>query len=304
MYKKFSKNPFIKNYQKSQLQIRQYTSSLRMLPHFIIFGVARGGTTSLYNYLTAHSNIASATLKEIGFFDYEFNKGINYYRTYFPSFISKYFKKNFVTGEATPSYMHHPLVPSRIKETLPNVKLIALLRNPVERAYSHYYQAVRAGRETLPFEVAIKHQIAERACFEEGNILGEAKHVRRIYHPHAYLSKGIYIDHLRRWLDVFPRQQILFLKSEELYTDPQTVLQNTLEFLELPQWTLAKYEKYNAYGQHFALVNSAKTNAGKKSDSKEYEKMDSAVRQQLVDYFKPYNEQLYELLGVDFDWDN
>jgi hypothetical protein len=273
MYNKFSKNSFIRSYQKSQLQIRRYTSSLRMLPHFIIFGVARGGTTSLYNYLTAHSNIAPAILKEIGFFDYEFDKGINWYRTYFPSFIPKYFKKNFITGEATPSYMHHPLVPNRIKETLPNVKLIALLRNPVERAYSHYYQGLRAGRETLPFRVAVKHQIAERECFEKENILGNAKYVRRVYHPHAYLSKGIYIDHLRRWLNVFPKQQILFLKSENFYTDPQTVLQNTLEFLELPQWTLAKYEKYNAYGQHFALANSDSS----KSDLKEYEKMDNPI---------------------------
>jgi len=279
MHNKFSKNPLV----------RRYTSSIRMLPHFIIFGVARGGTTSLYNYLTAHPDIAKAMRKEIGFFDYQFDKGINWYRAFFS--ISKYNNKKLVTGEATPSYMHHPLVPSRIKETLPNVKLIALLRNPVERAYSHYHCALRAGRETLPFRVAVKHQIAERDCFEKENILGDAKHFRRIYYR-AYLSQGIYIEQLRQWLNVFPKQQILFIKSEEFYADPKTVLQSTLEFLGLPQWTLAKYEKHNAYGQHFARASSTK--AG--NNSKKYEQMDS-------DYFKPYNEQLYELLGVDFDWD-
>jgi len=293
-----SKSFLTKSYQKSHRLIRQSTANMRILPHFIIFGVARGGTTSLYNYLTAHSHIASATTKEIMFFDHRFHLGLNWYKAHFPTFIYPWVKKPFVTGEASPSYLYHPMVPARIKEILPAIKLIILLRNPVDRAYSHYAMKLRQGQETLPFEIAVKHQLRERKLFEQESILGNDNYFQRIYHPQAYLSKSIYFVHLRRWFSLFNKDQILVLQSEDFYTDPETILQKTLEFLELPKSTLKKYEQYNADGQHFALASSKDKLKGKK-----HEQMDLSLQKQLIDYFKPHNQRLYELLDRDFGWE-
>ena len=210
-----SKSVLTKSAQKSHWLIRKSTANLRILPHFIIFGVARGGTTSLYNYLTAHPSIASAMTKEIMFFDHRFNFGLNWYKAHFPMFIHQLIKKPFVTGEASPSYLYHPLAPARIKEILPNIQLIILLRNPVDRAYSHYAMNLRQGQERLSFEAAVKHQLVERELFEQEGILENDNYYRRIYHPYAYLSRGIYLVHLKRWFSLFKQDQILILQSEK-----------------------------------------------------------------------------------------
>lgn len=300
-----------KSLQKSHWLMRKTTSSMRFLPGFIIFGVARGGTTSLYNYLTSHPNIAPSMTKEVMFFDAKFHQGFRWYQAHFPSQFSPFGKKKLIAGEASPSYFHHPLVPNRIKAALPQVKLIVLLRNPVDRAYSHYSYAVKAGREPLPFEIAVKLQMAERACFEQEQVFAaEDKYHQRIYHPHAYLSKGIYVEHLKRWFECFsqqpgtqaqpnePPKQILVLQSETLYQEPAKVLQQTLEFLEMPQWSPTNYQQYNQAGHHFAL-SATRT----KSVSIKPEPMAPSIRQELIEYFKPYNEKLYEFLGTDFGWE-
>jgi len=303
-------NQIIRNsLKKSHWLTRRTTSSVRLLPQFIIFGAARSGTTSLYKYLTSHPNIAPSMTKEVMFFDLKFHRGLQWYQAHFPSKLQKFYHRKLMTGEASPSYLHHPLAPSRIKAILPQVKLIILLRNPIDRAYSHYYYAVRAGRESLPFEIAVKQQMAERACFEQEQVLAaEEKYHQRIYHPHAYLSKGIYVDHLKRWFECFSQQphqmqlakqpqQILVLQSEEFYREPAKVLQRTLEFLEMPQWSPTDYQKYNQAGHHFAL------SAARKSASVKYELMVPSIRQELIEYFRPYNERLYEFLGTDFGWE-
>lgn len=277
--------------------IKKSTALLRNLPHFIIFGAARCGTTSLYNYLTAHPQVMPATVKEISFFDAHFDKGLAWYQSHFPLFLHKYYKGALVTGEATPSYIHHPAVPARIQTTLPHVKLILLLRNPINRAYSHYTQAVKLGKESLSFEIAVELQQMEIACFEKAHLFGDEKHLKRLYHPNAYLAKSIYVDNLKYWFATFPRQQILVLSSEAFYQNPDEVLDKTLNFLELPAWKPQEYKKYNYQGAHFA----AKT---KPTTKVRYEPINTATKAQLVDYFRPYNERLYEDLGIHFDWEN
>lgn len=280
---------------KGDWLFRKATASLRLLPGFIIFGVARAGTTSLYNYLTAHPKVAKATVKEVMFFDAKFNQGMNWYKAHFPTLL---FKKYSMAGEASPSYIHDPLVPQRIKAALPKVKLIILLRNPIDRAYSHYLYAVRAGRETLSFETAVKLQMAERSCFEQQDVLDDPKHHQRVFHRYGYLSKSMYVNNLKRWFDTFPAEQILVLKSEDLYADSEAVVAKTLAFLELPPWTLEKYEKYNAEGQHFVLNKRTDD-----SNIKKYDHMSLEVRQMLIEYFKPHNQALAEFLNMELDWD-
>ena len=277
-----------RGYRKSSIIIRNVTSFMRIIPRFIIIGVTRGGTTSLYNYLTDHPCIMPPVWNEIGFFDQNFHRGINWYKSHFPFKLSKYhlekkFRKDFTTGDATPVYINHPEAPLRIKKTIPNVKLIVLLRNPVERAYSQFHNATRLGREKGTFEEAVNELIEEREKIEKENLLSNSKNYKKIYHSRAYLSNGIYIDQIKLWFENFSKNQILVIKSEDMYADPPSVVSKTFDFLDLPKWDLKEYKKYNFLG---------------------YEKeMQIETRKKLIEFFKPHNEKLYDYLGKNFDWE-
>ena len=135
---------------------RAVTSPIRLLPDFLIIGTQRGGTTSLYHYLQAHPCIRPASTKEVHFFDTKFHKGLAWYRGHFPtrieqSSVNRLHGHSLMTGEATALYLFHPHAPKRVAKALPFVKLIVLLRNPVDRALSHYYHAIKHGYETLSF---------------------------------------------------------------------------------------------------------------------------------------------------------
>src|SRR5437588_10677148 len=114
-------------------------------------------------------------------------------------------KRPFLTGEASPSYLFHPLAPNRVAEVLPHVKLIALLRNPVSRAYSQYHHAIELGFETLSFEEAIRGE-EERTAKEQEKILKNEHYYSDEYKHRSYLTKGIYVDQLQTWMKVLPRE--------------------------------------------------------------------------------------------------
>ncbi len=265
---------------------RMLTGQIRLMPDFIIIGAQKGGTTSLYNLLIGHPCIASALVKEVHFFDKNFMKGITWYKAHFPSFLYKYYAKkmhglNFITGEASPYYIFHPHAPKRISEIVPRVKIIVLLRNPIDRAYSHYHEEVRREREPLSFEDAIKREW-ERINGEMGKMLEDENYYSFNHQYYSYLSRGIYVDQLKVWMNFFPKEQILILKSEDFYSYPETTLRRVVEFLNLPGWDPKDYRKYN--------------------ESK-YPKMNATTRKYLIDYFLPHNQRLYEYLGMDFEWD-
>jgi Sulfotransferase domain len=270
---------------------RSSTGLIRTLPDFIIIGTQRGGTTSLYRYLTEQPNILPAVTKEIHFFDNNFQRGISWYRGHFPYSIQNYYakyirKQDFITGESSPYYLFHPLAPKRIAQILPQVKFIVLLRNPVERAFSQYYLEVDKGREKLSFEEAI-------ACEEErtrgtgeqlasGKIFNSFKHV-----SFSYLARGIYADQLHHWFSFFPREQFVIFKSEEMYINPAAIFKQSLAFLNIafeePRVLSKEYKQHNIRTPRNV-------------------KMSPECRQRLVEYFEPHNERLYQLLGRDFGW--
>ncbi len=269
---------------------RGMTSSIRLLPDFLIIGTQRGGTTSLYHYLEAHPSIEPATTKEIHFFDRRVNKGLAWYRGHFPTSIEKYYAERlrghtFVTGEASPSYLFHPHAPKRIAKALPHTKLIVLLRNPIDRAYSQYYHSLELGYETLPFEEAIEGE-AERTAREREKILKDEAYESYAYKHQSYLTRGIYVDQLRVWMDLFPQEQFLILKSEDFYADPGASVKSVLAFLNLPETETKIHKK--EYKQY---------------NNTTYSKMDPDLRKRLVEYFEPHNARLYDFLGIDFGWD-
>jgi len=269
---------------------RGTTSWLRLLPNFIIIGTQRGGTTSLYSYLASHPAIGPASTKEVHFFDLKFPKGMTWYRAHFPSALEKYYIERvqghtFITGESSPYYLFHPHVPKRVAKAVPHAKLIVLLRNPVDRAYSQYNHEVDGGRESLPtFEEAIDHE-EERVKSEREKLLRNEYYVSEHHRHHSYLAKGVYVDQLLNWMNFFPREQFLILRSEDFYANPAEKLQQTLDFLNVPQTTLTSAE------QEFKTYNN-----------KTFTKMHPDTRKRLVEYFRPHNERLYDFLDTDFGW--
>jgi len=264
---------------------RILTGKIRLLPTFIIIGGQKCGTTSLYNYLGEHPGIVPALEKEVHFFDANFKKGTTWYRAHFPTQVyrlyCRLFRKNIICGEATPYYIFHPRAPRLISEMLPDVKLIALLRNPVDRAYSHYQHMTRRGDEILSFEEAIRKE-KERLDGEADKMLEDQNYQSSEHRLHSYLSRGIYADQLRAWENLLPKEQFLVLKSEDLFAEPSFVLQRVLKFLDLPYWEPKAYKPFKR---------------GK------YQRMDSTTRDELDRFFRPHNQRLYEYIGMKFNWE-
>jgi hypothetical protein len=272
---------------KSYLWGRSLSGSRRMMPDFIIIGTQKGGTTSLYHYLSQHPQIMPALEKELRFWDYKYHKGLNWYRAHFPLIsqkqsIENHAQRPILTGEASPNYLFDPRPPQRIAQYLPHIKLIVLLRNPVDRAYSSYQMGIRRQWETLSFADAIAQE-ATRLSGELKKIRQDERFIGINRHNFAYLERGKYAQQLTSWLELFDRKQFLFLNSETFFSDPQTAWQQTLTFLGLNPFTLNKFKKHNSGGT--------------------YNNLDPKIRQQLTSYFTPYNQALTDLIGIDFQWE-
>jgi hypothetical protein len=191
----------------------QLSGDIGALPDFVIIGAQKGGTSFLYYLLTRHPLVEPAARKELHFFDQpeHFDKGAEWYRRCFPRVGSKDGQRS-ITGEATPYYLFDPPVAERMAKIVPKTQLIALLRNPIDRAYSHYQMQVKRGTEPRSFEEAIEQ-------------------------PHSsYVSRGIYVDQLLRWFEFFSKEQMLILKSEDFFERPVETLKVVLTFLDLPDW--------------------------------------------------------------------
>jgi hypothetical protein len=250
-----------------------------MLPDFLIIGTQRGGTTSLYNYLSAHPKIALARQKEVHYFSVNYEKGLDWYESFFPRTRGL---RRRITGEASPYYIFHPHSPARVKQLLPDVKIIALLREPVGRAFSHYRHEVNMGEEPLSFEEAVARE-DQRIAPDVERLAIDPLYEAHAHRNYSYIARGRYIEQLRLWTRFFPLDQMLVLRSEDLFADPGSVYAETVRFLELPGHDLGSYERYNAAG--------------------ELEGLTPHLRTTLADYFRPFNAQLYAFLGRDLEWD-
>jgi hypothetical protein len=261
---------------------RLATAPVRTLPDFLIIGAQKCGTTFLYQLLVQHPRVKPAFVKEIHYFDLNFRKGEKWYRSHFPLQMRNV--RTYITGEASPYYLFHPHVPKRASAVVPNAKLIILLRNPVDRAYSHYQHQVKRvsgkARETLTFEEAIEAE--ERILpAEVSKMLQDEYYVSSSHRTRSYLSRGKYVDQLLAWSTYFPRRRMLVLKSEDLFDDTTNALERVLDFLAIPHWAPETYSIPN---------------------KREYTGLGPLVRQQLDEYYKLPNQRLYEYLGADLGW--
>ncbi|MGB3510426.1 MAG: sulfotransferase domain-containing protein [Microcoleaceae cyanobacterium] len=244
-------------------------------PTFLIIGGQKCGTNSLYNYLIQHPLVTPSLQHEIHYFDLNFYKDLKWYQSQFPELES-----GTITGESSPYYLFHPLVAQRLFDVYPHIKLIVLLRNPVERAISHYYHEVKLGYEKLSLPEAIASETT-RLTGEVEKIIKTGTYYSFNHQHYTYLSRGIYIEQLQNWMSIFPREQFLILKSEDLFNNPPETMNKVFHYLELPTHNSDKYFKYNPGN---------------------YSSASDEIYQQLVKYFQSDNQKLAEYLGIDLNW--
>lgn len=262
------------------------TSELRMAPDFVIIGAQRCGTTSLFRYLAAHPVVVPPLFqKGIHFFDMNYGRGLRWYRGQFPirSIADRRVAATghrAVSGEASPYYLFHPIAPARIARDLPAVRLIVLLRDPVERAISAHRQETARGFETEPFERALELE-ETRLAGEVERIEADPDYVSFSHQHHAYLARGRYAEQLRPLFDLVGQERLLVVESASLFATPQAVWERVLEFLGLPKWNPP------VFGRHNAQTSPP---------------LPDRLRARLEKYFEPHDAELTALLGEVPTW--
>ncbi len=276
--------------------VRQYaiaTAQRRVLPDFLIIGTKKGGTTSLINWLVRHPAVCrmfppAQRLKSAHYFDINYWRGLRWYRSHFATEaaqrrIEQRLGARPVTGEASPYYMFHPAVPGRVLETVPEVRIIALLRDPVSRAYSNYWDRRATGTEDLPtFEEALAAEPARLAGVDASQ-LANPRFYSFDHDNHSYLARGRYLEHLRPWLEQFPAEQLLILRAESLFSEPAETFTRVQRFLNIPEHDPGPLVRYNERSRPPML---------------------DATRAWLADYYRPHNAALYDALGQDMGWES
>ena len=262
------------------------THRARMLPAFLIVGAQRGGTTSMYRTLSQHPAILKAVLhKGVHYFDTGYDHGLGWYQGHFPLRARAVLARRAtgdapLTFESSPYYMFHPLAAQRISRDLPSVKLLVLVRDPVERAYSAHAHELARGYETEPFDRALELE-DQRLAGEAERIVAQPGYQSHSHQHHGYRVRGQYADQLERLEDLFGRDRIHVVDSGRFFTDPEPVYDGVLSFLGLRQYGYPVFERHNARPRS---------------------PMPETLRATLNDHFLPYDERLAHWLGAPPSW--
>ena len=260
---------------------RRLSASQRSVPDFIIIGAQKCGTTSLFHYLAQHPQLAPSWRKEVHYFDGglqesrdNYARGPGWYRSNFP--LRARLDADQRVFEASPFYIFHPLAAQRIAKMLPDTRLVLMLRNPSERAISHYFHQQRKGRETLPIAQALARE-------DERLALAGTHWNHPNFRHYSYKRRGHYAEQINRYLDHFPREHLLVINSERFFAEPQASLAQVYDFVGVDtDFTVDNLQPRNV--------------SGNRTD------VDPAIYQSLDAYFEPHNAELYRLLGEDFRW--
>jgi hypothetical protein len=262
------------------------TSPARMLPGFLIVGAQRCGTTSMYRTLSQHPAVVKSVLhKGVHYFDMNYERGLSWYRAHFP--LTATARRAAagsgsapLTFESSPYYMFHPLAPARIAADLPGVKLLVLVRDPVERAYSAHAHELARGFETESFERALELE-EERTASGAARIQAEPGYLSHAHQHQAYLARGRYAEQLEVLDKHIGADRILVVDSGDFFTRPEPAYDRVLDFLGL------KRGEYPAFERHNARPRLA---------------MRDDLRSRLEDYFRPWDEQLAGWLPETPSW--
>lgn len=266
-------------------QLGRRTASRRVLPTMLIVGGQRCGTTTLFKTLVQHAGFLGPTLRKgVHYFDLAPERSLDWYRGHFPtrSTVEKLERRTghpVVVGESSPYYLWHPLTAERIAAALPDVRVVALLRDPVERAYSAHAHELARGFETEPFERALELE-ADRLRGEEDRLRTGAV-LRSLPHQHlAYVARGEYVDQLERMESAIGRERMLVLDSADFWSDPERDWPRVTAFLGLPDQAV-QLERHNARSRS---------------------PMPDSVRERLEDHYARFDERLAHWWGQTPSW--
>jgi len=243
-----------------------------MLPTFLIIGAQKCGTTSLHEYLAEHPQVGRPSTKEIQYFTHNSYRPPAWYRAHFPR--AGEFAHTF---ESTPYTLFHPACPGRVRALLPDVKLIVLLRDPVDRALSHYNHQVAGSFEALDFQTALARE-GERLQGEEQRLRDDPRYRSFAYQHYSYVARGMYARQLGRWYALYDAEQLLVLRSEDLFADPPG--------------TLHRIQAWLGLGEHTPSTLTAR-------GARRYPPMDPGTRAQLRARFEQDAAELRALTGVE-----
>jgi hypothetical protein len=274
-----------------------------MLPNFLIIGSQKAGTTSLYHVLRQHPQIFMPETKEVNFFfrNDEFARGPEHYATHFADAA-----KQLALGEASPGYICHPEVPARIHALLPDAKLILTVRNPIKRAISQYWDNRRHLNEPLTFAQALDAYLSDD------------------YQPDqiGYFSRGVYMRYIKRYLEYFPRENLLVLPFEEMIATPEDFYRQIFAFLGVDEEFVSEdfdeaFNPTEVWKNPFYQLLIRRPRYQKKVPARlrrlfywgktmrfSAPPTDEASMQKLVEFYRPWNDELREFLGATLaDWD-
>lgn len=254
-------------------------------PDFMVIGAMKAATSAIYNYISRHSRVLERNPKEIHFFSkaYVYQEGWNWYLSQFAIKQKIVSDRDIIVGEASPSYISDPNAAGKIKQAFPNIKIVASLRNPTDRAISHYHHQVkRVKDETREITEAFSPEEIAKSIEAIKLFGGDEFALRRRgnWRTSRYLYNGLYALQLRTWLEVFPPEQLLILDFHQLEKEPDIFLDKLFTFLDLQDEMLNDVQKVYA--------NS-------------YPDAPPEVVERLNNYFQPYNQELKETLGIDFN---
>ncbi len=261
------------------------TSGRRVLPNTLIVGTQRGGTTALFRALAMHPSVFGPVLRKgVHYFDVAYTHPIDWYRSWFP--LQATVRRRALPSttpvvlEASPYYMFHPAAPARIAQDLPDVRVLALLRDPVSRAFSAYKHEYARGFETLSFEDALAAE-DDRLDGETDRLLSDPGYVSLSHQHHGYLGRGRYAQQLERLEQHVGRDRILVLDSAEYFRRPQEGLAQVLEFLDLP---------LIEHGEVFRNESAARSD------------LDPALRRRISESLASDDQRLRDWLGWEPSW--
>jgi len=268
------------------VRVGSATAGRRQLPSFILVGAQRAGTTSLFRALMSHPLIFSANYyKGVNYFDLNYDRDLSWYQGHFPTASSLRKRSREASGEpitfeASGYYMFHPCAAERLARHLPEVKILAMLRDPVERAYSAHKHELARGYETERFERALELE-DERLDGQAERMLADAGYQSFSHRHHAYLRRGHYAEQLNRLGQFLPESQIHVIESESFFEQPEDTYGRLLRFLELPAVLPGRFDRWN----------------GRPSAP-----MPESTRARLRAHFSSHDEALAALLGREPAW--
>jgi Sulfotransferase domain len=266
--------------------IGRATGPLRLLPDYLVIGEARCGTTSFYKWLIRHPAVGPVLTKEVQYFSDHYDRGLSWYRGHFPTnayakVVERRQGTSMVTGEASPYYLFHPHARDRILATVPDVKLIVILRDPVARAFSLWQQQRDLEMEALSFADAIEAE-AGRLAGERERMLADPTYDSLDLKHHSYVARGDYASSLSRWFEVVPKERFMIVRAEDMFADPAGTMEQAHRFLGLPP----------RHDQAYPPLNAGSGTS-----------IDPEVARRLRTHYDEPNRRLAHLVGRDFGWD-